>query len=278
MNDNEPVIVVASDRNYVVHAAVMLYSLLSNTATRPQIHYIHSDTPVELLHMLEARLSKWSPRIHFHSAESSRIASLPSRGHLSIATYLRLLIPDLLPQEIGKALYLDADMVVLDDIAGLWAFDLGPNAAAMAENCGDPSFVERLGMPRNAFYFNSGVIAINLDYWRRNEVGVKALDFIFENSARLKWMDQDALNLLLQGKCLCLHPRWNVTTRMYEGRTTETCHMTREILGEATANPAIIHYTSHRKPWYPTNRHPRKDAYRYFRQLMEKGTTALPRP
>ncbi len=44
--------------------------------------------------------------------------------HTSVATYYRLRIPEILPQNISKALYLDGDIIVEQDLKELWNLDL----------------------------------------------------------------------------------------------------------------------------------------------------------
>ena len=39
-------------------------------------------------------------------------------------------------------------------------------------------------MPKGAKYFNSGVMLINLDYWRQNNVGERAIAFVRDNPTK----------------------------------------------------------------------------------------------
>ena len=49
-------------------------------------------------------------------------------------------------------------------------------------------------MKSSAKYFNSGVMLINLDYWRANNVKEKVIDFISRKPEVIRFADQDGLN------------------------------------------------------------------------------------
>lgn len=68
----------------------------------------------------------------------------------------RIMLPELLP-DLGKILYLDADILVDTDLKDLWKTDLKQYFAGMVDN--------DIGMNSDKTYFNSGVILINAPKW-----------------------------------------------------------------------------------------------------------------
>ena len=68
----------------------------------------------------------------------------------------------------------------------------------------------RLHYPSSDSYFNSGVLLVNLDYWREEGLMSKALDYISKNGSKLVFYDQDVLNALLHDCKLFLPFRYNV--------------------------------------------------------------------
>ncbi len=93
------------------------------------------------------------------------------------------------------------------------------------------------GLPLDKPYFNSGVILMNAPLWRAERLWERAGDFIAEHGRGLRFMDQDALNVLAAGRILELSPRWNFCTH-YMG------------LGlEGMIRPQILHYLNVLKPW-----------------------------
>ena len=59
-------------------------------------------------------------------------------------------------------------------------------------------YCRAIGMKTNK-YFNSGVLLLNISKYLKNDIGIKALLLLKNN--QYKYMDQDVLNILLEGKC-----------------------------------------------------------------------------
>ena len=64
-------------------------------------------------------------KVFFHQVDKTILRNPPfiKNTHLSLATYFRILSPDLLPKEITKALYLDSDTLILKNIDELFNSD-----------------------------------------------------------------------------------------------------------------------------------------------------------
>ncbi len=109
-------------------------------------------------------------------------------------------------------MYLDADILVLDDLESLWETDLeGAVVGAVLDGLdpklkhGDPGFEE---VPRVQDYFNSGVLLIDLGRWREERISERALELLINHPQSL-FSDQDALNIVCDGRWKKLDPRWN---------------------------------------------------------------------
>jgi len=58
-------------------------------------------------------------------------SNLPNdKSSFPLSIYIRLFLPFFLPQHVKKAIYLDADMLVLEDVAKLWNTDIGEKIVA----------------------------------------------------------------------------------------------------------------------------------------------------
>lgn len=130
---------------------------------------------------------------------------LYTRDYYSKTTYFRLFLPNLYPQ-YDKVLYLDSDIVILDDIANLYNIDMGDNLVAAAPddviqfNEVFQTYVEKVvGVADYRRYFNAGVLLMNLHQLRRfkfQEKFIYLLDRIRFSVAQ----DQDYLNRLCKGR------------------------------------------------------------------------------
>jgi len=133
-----------------------------------------------------------------------------------VAALYRLLVPQLLP-DCRRAIYLDADTIVEQDLCELWEEARGEAALWARQDwmfpvMAHPYLEERqqwFGMQPDDPYFNSGVLVLDLDLWRDKDLGNQVLSFLRANSALCSWCDQDALNAVLRGRWKPLSARWN---------------------------------------------------------------------
>jgi lipopolysaccharide biosynthesis glycosyltransferase len=199
-------------------------------------------------------------------------------SHISIATYYRLFIPALLPENIERVLYLDCDIVVRKNLTPLWEIPLDNLAVGAVNHVVDwnVTATQRLNYPAEAGYFNAGVLLINLKYWRINHVSEKLFDFIAQNRDVIKFHEQDALNGLLYDKCFRISCKWNMMSGFYM-KNLKSIHdelnglvindyaaFKKEIAAEIP-DPAVVHFVSKPKPWDAGCYHPfKKEYYRYL--------------
>lgn len=163
----------------------------------------------------------------------------------SRAAYLRLMIPDIVPEGIGRVLYIDSDVVVTDDVGKLW--DLPDDGCAfwVAHDDGVKgkgyfgTTLAFAGLPADTPYFNSGVMLMNLPRWREERISERAQALLAEHSDKCVNVDQDALNLVGVGRWSALSPRWNFQV---EGARALSPAL------PAGESVAVTHYINE-KPW-----------------------------
>jgi len=177
---------------------------------------------------------------------------LPVARHVTQATYSRLLIPDLSP-EIQRAVYLDADILVVDDITELLTVDLGgANFGACVDKdtptvaTGVPYSWEKLGLPPERAYFNAGLLVIDVPAWRDAGVSPAITDYVREWDVELRCPDQEGLNVASGEHALALDQRFNfqVSGEGLAAQATGDRATPHRDLNRA----AIVHFTGP-KPW-----------------------------
>lgn len=94
-----------------------------------------------------------------------------------------------------KALYLDTDILINDDLLQLYNSNLNGYIIGACPDINNKSFNKRLSLPKNYSYFNSGVLLINPDLWKKNRVSKQLSDITRNSSSILNYVDQDAFNL-----------------------------------------------------------------------------------
>jgi lipopolysaccharide biosynthesis glycosyltransferase len=249
-------VVSLADNHYAQHLAVTLVSMLANHKSGSEIRiYVLSTGLAEANQdKLSASVSPYGAHISFIFIDGAAYENFCLFNYVNRETFVRLATADVLPESVDKAICLDSDTVVLGDIAEMWAIDFQGKAVAAVTDVGALYRCGDLGMSVNR-YFNAGIYMINLAKWREQAIGARTMEYISRNTERLIYLDQDALNAVLDGDWLEMPEKWNVqTNRVSQGRW-----------GKPNP-PGIVHYTGGVKPWHYDCTHPlRKEYYNYLR-------------
>ncbi len=186
-------------------------------------------------------------QIEWHSPDRSKLSNVPLWGHVSPSTYDRLTIGRILPSDLSRALWLDGDLLVLDDLSVLFDAEMDgacalaapdPLVGVVSSRFGVKGY-RALGLAPETAYFNAGVMVVDLDAWRREQVEERALDYLRRYAAQVFFHEQEALNVVLARRWRPLAQTWNWSAH--------PLHAPVEHLQEAT--PSILHFTGRRKPW-----------------------------
>jgi len=181
--------------------------------------------------------------------------------------YARLFIAYFIPSHLEKVLYLDVDMIVLEDISKLWKTDLedkiiaGVVDRAELVSCSWAGILNyrELGIPADTKYFNSGLLLINTVKWRNSEVTNKIITCVKDNMKFANFPDQYGLNVIFANQWVELDPRWNSQAML------------------SLENPYLIHFTG-RKPIYTSynyNEHYKNEFYKYLQLTEWKNYTPV---
>nr|WP_197501560.1 glycosyltransferase family 8 protein [Hyphomonas sp. Mor2] len=181
-------------------------------------------------------------------------------NHISYATLFRLGLEQLAPEACQRLIYLDADLIVMDDLQKLWDVDLKgaaiggvPDPGLSVDIPGVDQHWREWGDDKAAPYLNAGVMVIDLDQVRRDSGFSKALDVISEHGADLPYQDQDAINWIYWGQWTELPLEWNV--QRFQLLERFESYFSAETLA-ACQDPKIVHFTGPEKPWNMEGYHP----------------------
>lgn len=229
-------------------------------------HVLTCDSDPDAERKLRNSLSEDRLSLTMHHVSDSRLKDFFVDKFMSKECYLRIFAPEVLSPDLGRVLYLDCDLVVLDDLRPLWGTPLGGKAVGAAPDYPrvpsviSPDRRRRLGIPLDQTYVNSGVLLIDLVRWRQLGLTRKVLDYVERMGSELEFYDQDAINAVLSDELYLLDCRWNLQARMYAcGRRAFPLEF--EATREARRRPAVLHYTGSEKPWLFRSRIPRKGDY-----------------
>jgi lipopolysaccharide biosynthesis glycosyltransferase len=186
-------------------------------------------------------------------------------------TYARLLIPYIFQKTVSRILYLDADILVLGDLRPLWSTDLhGAILGAVPDRWAERIKLREPGLesvPLVREYFNAGVLLVDLNRWRDEQVSEKALKYLARHP-QSPFSDQDALNAVCDGYWARLNPRWNSQNHGTKNRLQEM---------SSEQRPIIVHFSSSAKPWKPDSLSPSAAFYDSYRNRTCFARTPLRR-
>ena len=244
-NKNDIPIFFAVDNGYIPFLAVSLQSLIdnSNVNNNYNIKILYTDISNENIGKI-LKYERENVKIEFVNLTEyiKKVQDkLYTRDYYSKTTYFRLFLPDLYP-EYDKVLYLDSDIVILDDIANLYNIDMGDNLVAGVPDDVIQTFevfqnyVEKVvGVADYRNYFNAGILLMNLDELRKfnfQEKFLYSLDKIKFSVAQ----DQDYLNRLCKGRVKIIDKVWNKMPIAQDNVDVNTLK--------------LIHYNLAYKPWH----------------------------
>ena len=231
------------DDNYVPFLGVAITSLICNTSEKNNysIYVLHSGLKNENMKRIKA-LETQNASIEFVDVSDKLEVygrKLNLRDYYTVAIYFRLFIPNMFPQ-LDKAIYLDADMVILEDVAKLYDINLhdnllgGVSDAIIASRKEFRDYAELgCGIYPYTRYFNSGMMLMNLDAMREFDLEGK-FEFLFNTYGfETVCPDQDYLNVICKDRVLYLDEGWDKMA----------------IDGNYKGRPMIVHYNNFAKPW-----------------------------
>ncbi|MBD2383962.1 glycosyltransferase family 8 protein [Cylindrospermum sp. FACHB-282] len=227
------------DEKYEPHFGVAVTSLILNNIDHlSKVHIVIKKNSHSFNQKIDQLKEKANVEFLIYEIDDQQIKDLKLSYHVSTASYYRLLAPDILPDYLNKVLYLDSDLVVNGSIWELYNYDI--SNYVVAAYCGQGKAVsskQRLGL-NGDYYFNAGVILINLEAWRNINVGKKCIDFLRNYPEMAILLDQDALNKVIDGQVLHLDKKWNSLVELY----TSTSNVNEQSV--------IIHFIGSLKPWH----------------------------
>ena len=266
---DDVVIVFACSENFVPYLSVAVQSIIDNASPSRRYDIVVLTRNISPTSMITLTRQVTSPHVGIGFLDVDAALGdieLPHHGHFRPETYFRLLAPQLLPN-VDKAIYLDSDLIVDDDVAELFDVDVtGYKLAATrdADTIGQidgydatlwPYPKDELGMDDPHDYFQAGVLLMNLAELRRT---VTPEEFLALSTERMwRWLDQDVLNKVVNGDYVRVHMRWNYLMDWQHLRRTHIIANApadvRAEYEEAAADPAVIHFAGpDNRPWlYP---------------------------
>ncbi|HEM4266346.1 TPA: glycosyltransferase [Streptococcus suis] len=201
--------------SYIDYMGTTLYSIMVHTRKSPVSVYVLtsdiSDYSRFKLQKLEDRFHNLN--IHILVVDAKQFEDLPlNRSHITRPeVYFRMAFASLLP-DLDRILYLDSDILAQKDLQPLWETPLdGAYMAAVSEPPSEGGFDYRrsIGMTDPTYYFNSGVLLMDLKKIREDKIESLLFECGHAIKDKIRLQDQDIINVALEGKIKSLDPIYN---------------------------------------------------------------------
>jgi len=246
-------VVYCLDENYNLQMITSVNSFLQNFKTPVRLHILHNnpDSLDRLLKLLSFENLITIKKYKFIKNKNFIFPAIVNY-HVTEATYYRLFLHEYLPKNISKLLYLDPDVIAINDISEKVQkqFDELKNSNfsiacvnyAISNNVENQLMLNELGM-KSKKYFNAGVLFIDYKKWQSLDIGQSLLsksEIMISNNIELKQHDQDILNSYFDGNFLGIDNVFNypILERHYKKDKIKI-----------EKNALFIHYVGKEKPW-----------------------------
>ena len=274
------------DHNFVMPTGVMIYSVCANNRDAEiNFHLLVNEnvTAQDRKDLMGTIAGFNNKKLLFYPIKDTIIGKVPLSKQWSTAIYYRFFLAVFLPHTIDKVLFLDSDIIVRNSLDSLWNTNIEDySLAAVFDSALDANSetYNRLHYSSKAGYFNSGVMLINLDYWRKIDAVKTFFEYVDSHYEALDYFDQDVLNAVFYQQKLLLSPKYNFQNAFMFSTPKYDCEKYGEEVTSAMNDPVIVHFTDS-KPWYKYDRDPNpynSTFYKYQDQTQWRGKKIENRP
>jgi len=248
MNNGNIPIFLASNDKYAPFVATTMASICYNTKSFIEFYVLDggiTNFRKKQIESLKGKFNNFS--IEFIKIDFEKYFNgFKKNNYWSLDMYSRFLIP-LIKTNISKAIYLDVDVIALNDVNNLYQEILDNYILGAIPEDTDFKVLNKrkklLNMKDDSVYFNSGVLLIDCQKWRDNDVINKILNVENDLRYHLLCPDQDLLNKVFDNNYKKLDLGYN----LLNGHI----HFNNSTLNNnnISLNPVIRHFEGAVKPW-----------------------------
>ena len=225
-------VVFSANLSYMEKLETAMKSLCAHQ-DQLKMYVLNEDLPTEWFAIMNQRLRLLDSEVINcrMSPEQFQSFSLPS-DHIHYATYFRYAIPEIVEEE--RILYLDCDMIFTQDLSPLFEVDLkGYGLGAVVDK------------PTTTDGFNAGLLVIDKAWWQEHQVTEALFDLTREHHQHV-YGDQGILNLYFKDAWYPLP--WTYNLQVGSDKD-QYLYGDLDWYDAFQGVPAVVHYTSHNKPW-----------------------------
>ena len=245
--EDKKAVVLAADFSSLDQVVTTIKSICYHNRS-VRFYIINEDFPKEWFIELNSRLRDFNSEIINCRVTSNQLSR--HKTDISYTASLLYCISDFVEED--KALYLDYDVLVTKNLDDLFETDLQDYPLAAVRDYGGRVYYGRE-------MFNAGVLLINNRLWKQENMSQRLIDLTNEWHDKVDQADQSILNMLFEN-------RW-LEMEFDNNHVVIHKQFTDYELPAGQDYPGIIHYLSHRKPWFDLAAQTYRDVWWYYHSL-----------
>lgn len=261
--NNQINILMSVNKKFLEHIEELVYSLVNYTDKTLKIYLMYVETELNnddleyIKKFVEGTNQATVEPVKFDVRALEGMPVTDNEGaFFGMEAYSRLFCAFKLPEDMERILYLDADMICTGDIEELYNIDFDDKIWVAAPDNGiQEKDLNRLGLPLDYKYINSGMLLINLKKLRANYTERFIVEKIRENKDILIYPDQDFVNKIFKDEIKVVSTKYNLIAKDVRYKDLDE-------------KPLIIHYAGSTKPWHD-------DVSRFEIEYIEPYYTAM---
>lgn len=258
-------ICLCADNNVVEYMSALIVSILRNSSQDEEFifHIITSCISEEnknylneLKNIKNFQLKYYNP-IHREKFEKWYSEKTPQKWPVEV--FFKLDIPFIL-KDLDKVLYLDCDMIAVNNFKELFDINMDNyTAAAAKDKLISNSHLKKIKLNKSNGYFNSGLLLINIKNFNTlfpNDTFLEKIDKYLNNIKIVEYPEQDIINIIFNNKIKPIDSKYNCVSAIVKK-------------DKEVQDTIIAHYTL-LKPLYK-NAYPQKNKlyYAFWKYFIE---------
>lgn len=266
-------IIYSSSDEYAPYCLTSMLSLLTNNTDLERIRFFVLSNGIsdEMKNLMTSFLETEKSNIIFIETEVLKSKLKDLKFNFNISSFLRIFIPDIMPKDIEKALFIDSDTLVFNGIKELYETNIEEKyCAAVLDQPIWKDLCEESKISVDDGIINAGVLLLNIKLWREDKVKEQILEFYFNNGANFKTDDQAVINAVCRSKMVILPYKYNAMRNIFYFSYKKFYYMNYPVgrrglkeYNEAKTHPVIVHFNSPDiRPWEKWCAHPMCSAFR----------------
>ena len=258
-------ICLCADNNVVEYMSALIVSILRNSSQDEEFifHIITSCISEEnknylneLKNIKNFQLKYYNP-IHREKFEKLYSEKTPQKWPVEV--FFKLDIPFIL-KDLDKVLYLDCDMIAVNNFKELFDINMDNyTVAAAKDKLISNSHLKKIKLNKSNGYFNSGLLLINIKNFNTlfpNDTFLEKIDKYLNNIKIVEYPEQDIINIIFNNKIKPIDSKYNCVSAIVKK-------------DKEVQDTIIAHYTL-LKPLYK-NAYPQKNKlyYAFWKYFIE---------